>query len=168
MKNVSFGFSSLLFLVPFFYSLTNTKKFTSWKLALFTLVVSSFLCNYYSENSHFIICDHTVIILLSILYFFIFSKLNIAILICILFFIEIVAIKTVESTVMIAFVAMNLFAFTNFTKKEVFIGILCFCIGIFCKIYRDTTCHLTYPIYTTIWHSCCAVLLILASRSISR
>ena len=168
MKNVSFVLSSFIFLLPFFYSLKTTKTFTSWKLALFTLVVSSFLCNYYSENSHFIICDHTVIILLSILYFLFFSKLNIAILICILFFIEIVAIKSVESTVMIAFVAMNLFAFTNFTKKEVFIGILCFCIGIFCKIYRDTTCHITYPIYTTIWHSCCAVLLILASRSISR
>lgn len=69
MKNVSFGLSSFIFLLPFFYSLKTTKTFTSWKLALFTLVVSSFLCNYYSENSHFIICDHTVIILLFFSFF---------------------------------------------------------------------------------------------------
>ncbi len=77
-------------------------------------------------------------------------------------------VKSVESTVMIAFVGLNLFAFTNFTKKELFIGILCFSIGIFSKIYRNTKCEITYPIYTTIWHSCCVILLILASRSLSR
>jgi hypothetical protein len=171
MKNVSFGLSSFLFLVPFFYCLTtskHTKTFTYWKIALFTLFVSSFLCNYYSENNHFLLCDHVVIILLSVLYFLCFSKLNIAILICILFFIEIVFVKDVKTTLFIAFITLNLFAFTNFTKKELFIGISCFCIAIFCKLYRDTTCHITYPIYTTIWHACCVVLLLLASRSISR
>jgi hypothetical protein len=169
-QEISFGLSSFLFLIPFFYCIKTNNKNIYWIIALFCLVISSFLCNYFINcyNCYFVLCDKTIIIILSIIYFLCFSRLNIALLICILFFIEMSIYTNINVTLMISFLTLNLFAFTNFTKNELIIGIICFCIGTFCKIYRNTTCEITYPIYTTIWHICCVTLLILASRSLNR
>ena len=171
---VSFGSSSFIFLIPFIYCIMQDKKdkknykFLKWETLLFILVISSYLCNHYPAYCNFLFCDHFVIILLSIAYFFIFSKFKIVILLCIIFMIDIKLTKSLKNTVIIAFISLNLFGFINFTRTELIIGIISFCIGIFCKVNRDTTCPITYPIYTTIWHSCSACLLLLASRSIYR
>ena len=64
--------------------------------------------------------------------------------------------------------ALNLFAFTNFTRPELTVGIIMFTLATMCKLYRNSKCQKTYPFYTTIWHIGCVVLLVLASRSINR
>ena len=173
MENVSFGSSSFLFLIPFLYSVFNTPKtpsftFTTWRIGLFLLTVTSFLCNYFANCGEFVLCDYSSTITLTIIYFLCFSRYNIAVFLCILFLIEMTVVHELSTTVMIAFVTLNLFAFTNFTRTELMIGIAAFSIAVYCKQCRDYTCTITYPMYTTIWHLCCAVLLVLATRSLIR
>ena len=171
---IPFGSSSLLFLIPFLYSLlySNPNKrnilFTLWKYALLLLTCISFSCNYFTHIPQFMICDYTIITVLSVIYFLSFSRYTIPVLLCLSYFIEMIMKQTASTTVLFSFLALNLFAFTNFTKVELGIGVTAFIIGIIVKLYRNTTCAITYPFYTTIWHTCCAVLLVLASRSLMR
>ena len=162
-----FGISSSLLLLPFIYSLNPVNKFTVWKLLLFLLPISSFLCNHFVNHSQFQACDHTIIIALCIVYFLHFKKYNVPVLIVILYLVEMMLVKSTEITVILAFIALNLFAFTNFTKIELVIGMIAFSIAIVAKLSRDNYAK-TYPLYTTIWHICCAILLILATRSVER
>jgi len=162
-----FGISSSLLLLPFIYSLNPANKFTLWKLLLFLLPISSFLCNHFVNHGQFQTCDHTIIALLCIVYFLHFKKYNVPVLIVLLYLVEMMFVKSTEVTVAISFVALNLFAFTNFTKSELAIGMAAFFIAIFFKVSRDNYAK-TYPLYTTIWHICCTILLILATRSLER
>ena len=113
------------------------------------------------------IVDHTVIILLSMIYFIYHRRLFIPIFLYILYVTELYFAKSSTATVMISFVALNLFAFTNFTRPELLAGLIVFTLATVCKLYRKIN-YKMYPFCTTIWHIGCVVLLILASRSINR
>jgi len=171
---IPFGSSSLLFLIPFLYSLlySNPNKqnilFTLWKYALLLLTGISFSCNYFTHIPQFMICDYTIITILSVIYFLSFSRYTIPSLLCLSYFIEMAIKRTASTTVLFSFFTLNLFAFTNFTKVEFYNGITAFCIGIIVKLRRNNICVITYPFYTTIWHASCATLLVLASRSLMR
>jgi hypothetical protein len=171
---VPFGSSSLLFLIPFVYSLlySNLTKrntlFTLWTYGLLLLTGISFSCNYFTNIPQFALCDYTTITILTIIYYLSFSRYTIPIILCLLYVIELIMVRKVSTTVLLSFLALNLFAFTKFTKVELGIGVTAFIIGAIVKLCRNTTCIITYPFYTTIWHTCCAVLLVLASRSLMR
>ena len=169
---VSFGSSSFLFLLPFLYSVINRTPHNLpvmyWTYTLGLLVCTSFLCNYYATICEFLLCDHSAIITLSIIYFLCFSRMTIACLLGLLSIMELILFRTLSKTVGVAFLSLNLFAFTTFTMTERIIWTIAFLVGIYCKLSRDYTCIITYPIHTTIWHVCCAILLILASRSMMR
>ena len=172
---VPFGSSSLFFLVPFLYTVLysdptckQSALFVLWKYGLLFLTVMSFSCNYFTEIPQFVLCDYTIIIGLTIIYFLSFSRYTIPILLCLIYFVELMTTHGVSTTVLLSFFALNLFAFTNFTRTELITGIVAFCIGIGVKLCRNNRCTNTYPFYTTIWHVCCATLLVLASRSLMR
>lgn len=172
---VPFGSSSLFFLIPFLYTVLYsdpTRKqsvlFVLWKYGLLFLTVMSFSCNYFTKIPQFVLCDYTIIIGLTIIYFLSFSRYTVPVLLSLGYLIELIITHGVSTTVLLSFVALNLFAFTNFTQTELMTGIAAFCIGIKVKLCRNYTCAITYPFYTTIWHACCATLLVLASRSLMR
>jgi hypothetical protein len=168
-NDIAFGLSSFLFLIPWAYSqFTFQKAFSVWTIALFILVFTSYVCNSYPINKKCQIVDHTVIILLSMIYFIYHRRLFIPIFLYILYVTELYFANDTKTTVTISFVALNLFAFTNFTRPELTVGIIMFTLAAMCKLYRNSKCQKTYPFYTTIWHVGCVVLLVLASRSINR
>lgn len=167
-EDVSFGLSSLLFIIPWAYSqFTLSKTFSVWTTVLLFLPITSFFCNAYPDHKKYTFLDHTVIIVLSMIYLLYNKNIFLPLLIYVLFIIEMCFVKDLSTTTMISFVALNLFAFTNFTRPELIIGLIVFTLSVFCKLYRNCK-HKTYPFYTTIWHIGCVVLLILASRSINR
>ena len=168
-EDIAFGLSSFLFLIPWAYSqFTFQKAFNVWTIALLVLVFTSYSCNSYPVNKKCQIVDHTVIILLSMIYFIYHRRLFVPVFLYILYVTELYFANDTKTTVTISFVALNLFAFTNFTRPELTIGIIMFSLATMCKLYRNSKCEKTYPFYTTIWHIGCVVLLVLASRSINR
>ena len=168
-KDVTFGISSFLFLIPWAYAhFTFQKAFSIWTIALLLLVFTSYACNSYPVDKKCQIVDHTVITALSMIYFIYHRSLFVPVLLYILYVTELCFTNDTKNTVMISFVALNLFAFTNFTRPELLTGIIVFTLATMCKLYRNTKCEKTYSFYTTMWHVGCVVLLVLASRSINR
>jgi hypothetical protein len=168
---VSIGSSSFLFLIPFLYCVikcNRTVPFIYWTITLGFLTITSFLCNHYTECPQFVLCDYSAICALSVIYFLCFSRAAVAGLLCILYVAELLLYGTLSLSSKIAFLMLNLFAFTNFTTVERIIWVIAFAIGIYCKHSRVYTCAITYPIHTTFCHICCSILLVLASRSIIR
>jgi hypothetical protein len=164
---ITFGLSSFLFIIPWAYSqFTFTTAFSAWSIALLMLPFTSYFCNSYLDKKYQIF-DHTVIVVLAMIYFLYHRHKFIPLLLYILYITELYFAKTITATVMISFVALNLFAFTNFTRPELLAGLIVFTLAIVCKLYRKIN-YKMYPFCTTIWHIGCVVLLILASRSINR
>jgi len=168
-EDIAFGMSSFLFLIPWAYAqFTFQKAFSIWTISLLLLVFTSYVCNSYPVDKKCQIVDHTVIIALSMIYFIYHRRLFVPILLYILYVMELCFTNDTKNTVIISFVSLNLFAFTNFTRPELMTGIIVFTLATMCKLYRNSKCEKTYPFYTTMWHVGCVVLLVLASRSINR
>lgn len=164
---ITFGLSSFLFIIPWAYSqFTFTTAFSAWSVALLILPFTSYFCNSYLDKKYQIF-DHTVIVVLAMIYFLYHRHKFIPLLLYILYITELYFAKSITATVMISFVALNLFAFTNFTQPELLAGLIVFTLATVCKLYRKIN-YKMYPFCTTIWHIGCVVLLILASRSINR
>lgn len=166
-KEVEFGLSSLLFLIPVLYAYcTLDNSFMVWKIVVTLLPLSSYLCNRYPTQTLYQLYDHTVIILLSMTYIcykYDYYYLNSIVLV--LYFIEIVKTNRVSYTAIISFILLNACAWSYFTRIELYIAFLVFLIGCYCKLKRCTTCD-TYPYYTSLWHLCCTILLLLAIKTL--
>jgi hypothetical protein len=163
---ITFGLSSFLFIIPWAYSqFTFTTAFRAWSTALLILPFTSYFCNAYPDKKYQIF-DHTIIVVLAMIYFLYHRRIFIPLLIYILYITELYFAKDISTTVMISFVALNLFAFTNFTRPEMLTGLIVFTLATVCKLYRNSNSKI-YPFCTTLWHIGCVVLLILASRSIN-
>ena len=161
----TFGLSSFLFIIPWAYSqFTFTTAFSAWSTALLILPFTSYFCNAYPHKNYKIF-DHTVIVVLAMIYFMYHRRIVIPLLLYVLYITELYFVKDTSTTVMISFVALNLFAFTNFTRPELLTGLIVFTLATVCKLYRKSNSKM-YPFYTMLWHIGCVVLLVLASRSI--
>lgn len=163
---ITFGLSSFLLIIPWAYSqFTFTTAFSAWSVALLILPFTSYFCNVYPDKKYQIF-DHTIIVALAMIYFLYHRRIFIPLLLYILYITELYFAKDISTTVMISFVALNLFAFTNFTRPEMLTGLIVFTLATVCKLYRTSNSKI-YPFCTTLWHIGCVVLLILASRSIN-
>ena len=112
-EDIAFGMSSFLFLIPWAYAqFTFQKAFSIWTISLLLLV-----CNSYPVDKKCQIVDHTVIIALSMIYFIYHRRLFVPILLYILYVMELCFTNDTKNTVIISFVSLNLFAFTNFTRQ---------------------------------------------------
>ena len=164
IEDISFGLSSFLFIIPFLYSYYILDSFIVWKIVLLLLIISSYLCNHYPTIRIYQLYDHTIIILVAITYAWYVKNMYIIVALCILYSIELVKTNCVQYTVMIGFIILNLCAWTYLTINECYVIIIIFFIAIYCKVSRNYKSY-TYSYYTSIWHLCCVLLLLFATKT---
>lgn len=160
-----FGESSYLLILASLYTLLVV-PYQDWFYTLFLALmpITSYLNNTY-YNTTYQLADHVNIMCIGLSYLLIqeyYYPIGIIILFAL---VEFVTSKSIVKSNVIAVMFVVFFAFLRFSLLQVKIGIICLLVTTLSIYIRDPT-KPSYKIYTTLWHTCCTILLIFVADTL--
>ena len=163
-----FGISSLLFSIPFIYSIIVLENKWGYKMFLFILPIISYWCNTtYNTNVHFL--DYTTIFSIFISYLIIIKKESFVTLLLLVYIVELLITKKIRYTVMVGYSIVIYHIILLLKEKNRLlcsIFIISVIIGIVSFLTRD--CYKpSYKLYTLLWHISGSIMLCIATNTIA-